>query len=429
MKVAYLVNCYSKVSHTFIRREVRALEAHGQPVERFSVRPAESVLVDEADLEEARRTHVLLDAGLAALLLTTLKTAFAEPARFLRALALTLRMGLASHKGFLRNFAYLVEACELARHLRERGVDHLHAHFGTNSTTVAMLVHTLGGPGYSFTVHGPEEFDMPLSIGLRDKIERARFVVAISSYGRSQLFRQCGHEHWSKIHIVRCGLDASFLDREPLPVPEGTERLWCTGRFSDQKGHTLLSEAFAEVAKARPATTLVLVGDGELRGEVEAQIAKHDMHARVELVGWASNTRVQEELTKARALVMASFAEGLPVVIMEALAMARPVVSTYVAGIPELVNESCGVLVPPGSREALARGMERILGLDRAAVQALGQHGRARVRALHDARVEAAHMKRLFERYAANDARVSSAVSPEAIGSDDRVPEALASQP
>jgi glycosyltransferase involved in cell wall biosynthesis len=300
----------------------------------------------------------------------------------------------------LRNFAYLAEACVLQSWLREAGAQHVHAHFGTNSTAVALLCNVLGGPGYSFTTHGPEEFDKPLMIALREKLERARFAVAISSFCRSQLFRHCGHGHWSKIHIVRCGLDRDFLEAQPVPMP-ARPRVVNVGRLHEQKGQMLLVEAFARVVEKRADAELVLVGDGELRREIEQAIDRLGIRKNVTITGWASNARVREELEAGRCLVLPSFAEGLPVVIMEALALARPVLSTYVAGIPELVDGGAGWLVPAGSVDALAEAIEKVLATDVATLDALGKEGQARARERHDARKEAKRLAELFERYAA----------------------------
>ena len=193
MKVCYLINQYPKVSHTFIRREIAALERQGVTVQRVSIRRSGDALADPEDHRELARTHVLLDAGSAGLGLALCVRALRSPLRFARAFGQAIELGRRSERGRLRNFAYLAEACLLLPHLRAQGCDHLHAHFGTNPASVALLCRLLGGPSYSFTVHGPEEFDKPLMLGLRDKIERAAFVVAISSFGRGQLYRFCDH--------------------------------------------------------------------------------------------------------------------------------------------------------------------------------------------------------------------------------------------
>ena len=396
MKIAYLVNCYPRVSHTFIRREITALEQLGVEVQRFSVRREDGGLVDEDDHRELEKTRVILDIGLPRLVFVLIAAFALHPLRAWRALCVTCRIGLRSDRGLLRHVAYLAEASVLASWLKQSGAQHVHAHFGTNSTTVAMLCHMLGGPGYSFTCHGPDEFDKPLMIGLQDKIERARFVVAISSFARSQLYRRCGHAHWPKIHVVHCGLDEALLGADPAPLP-ARPRMVTVARLSEQKGQLLLIEAVARLVAEGIDCELVLVGDGELRAELEALSARRGLRDRVSITGWADATRVRAELEAARLFVLPSFAEGLPVVLMEALALGRPVLTTYVAGITELVSDACGWLIPAGSVEALVDGLRAALATELAQLERMGRAGQARVREQHNAAVEARKLHALFE--------------------------------
>jgi colanic acid/amylovoran biosynthesis glycosyltransferase len=226
-KVAYLVNQYPKVSHSFIRREILGIEACGLVVERFSIRSLESELVDEADKQELQKTRYVLATGIGNFIFNFLRTIFTRPIRFVKAIRLAYKVGLKSERGILYHLIYLVEACTLLWWFFAEQINQVHVHFGTNSTTVAMLCHELGGPPYSFTVHGPEEFDKAGAIGLTEKINRAAFVVAISSFGKSQLFRWCEYKQWSKIHIVHCGVDRSFLEQDPTPIPSTSSFVLC----------------------------------------------------------------------------------------------------------------------------------------------------------------------------------------------------------
>jgi glycosyltransferase involved in cell wall biosynthesis len=389
-KVAYLVNQYPKVSHTFIRREIRALEAQGIKVERFSVRDTRGEARDDADLEEAERTTVLLETtplGALSLGRAALSRVVKKPREALLALKLALRLGARSERGPLVHLAYLAEAARLAEKLDEAGVEHVHAHFGTNSTTVALLAEALGGPGFSFTAHGPEEFDKPDNISLADKIEKARFVVGVSSFGKSQLLRRTDGRAWDKVKVVPCGVDEKFLSDEYLrPIPDA-RRLVCVGRICEQKGQLLLLEAAAILHDEGMDFELVLVGDGEMRPQAEDLIRRRGLERRVRITGWATGDRVRDEVNAARALVLPSFAEGLPVVIMEALALRRPVISTYVAGIPELVeNEKCGWLVPAGDVPSLVVAMRKALEASPEELERMGAEGRRRVLERHDAR-------------------------------------------
>lgn len=386
MRVAYLVNQYPKISHTFIRREIDALEQQGIEVLRFSLRRASDRLVDPADEREAARTTVILQGGAMGLLIGMLSNFLRQPLRTLAALAQAVRLGRRSERGVLLNLVYFAEACVLRAMLRKTPAVRMHAHFGTNAAAVALLCRALGGPPYSFTIHGPEEFDKPDLLHLRTKIENAAGVFAVSQFGRSQVYRQCGHAHWRKVHVVHCGIDASFLEAAPAPVP-AAPKLVSVGRLSEQKGQMLLIEALTELHRRGRDFHLTLVGDGELRPEIERAIAAGGLGAKVTLVGWADEAAVRRHVLAARALVLPSFAEGLPVVIMEALALGRPVVSTYIAGIPELVQPGQnGWLVPAGSVEHLVAAIEEVLAADATRLAAMGESGRARVRERHDMR-------------------------------------------
>ncbi len=396
MRVAYLINQYPVVSHTFIRREIRALESQGIEVERFSIRRWRDRLVDATDKDELAKTRCIQSAGVIAILLSVLAVSLARPLRFAAMLTLALRMARRSDRSVLVHLAYLAEACQLQRWLRASTAQHLHAHFGTNSAEVAMLAHGLGAPPYSFTVHGPEEFDRPAMLGISEKVRRSQFVVGVSSFGRSQLLRWVDQRDWDKVKVVRCGLDEALMSRAVLPPP--TEpRLVCVGRLSAQKGQLLLIDAAAKLAKKGLPFELIFAGDGELREEIENAIRAANLASCVRVTGWIAGEQVLEEIAASRALVLPSFAEGAPVVIMEALALGRPVLSTYIAGIPELVRDGEeGWLVPAGDVDALAKGMETILQAPVEELARMGRAGRARVRERHSIATSAKALARAF---------------------------------
>lgn len=397
MNIAYFVNQYPKVSHSFIRREIMALENAGYSVKRYALRSPVDQLVDPEDKAELEKTRLVLAGGLLGLGVALMGVAIAHPRQWWQALTMGIALGLSSDTGILKHLIALAEACVLYRWLHQDQIDHLHVHFGTNSTTVALLCRQLGGPPYSFTVHGPEEFDRVNGIALTEKINYATFVVAISSFGRSQLYRWCAYSQWSKIHIVRCGVDEQFLQATPVAIPD-TPTLVCVGRLCEQKGQLLLLDAARQIAQKQIPLKLVLVGDGELRSEVESRIAAYGLQEQVTITGWASGAEVRRYLNEARAFVLPSFAEGLPVVIMEALALGRPVISTYVAGIPELVVPGeCGWLAIAGSVDELAKAMEDALTQSVDVLETMGQIGAERVRSRHNAQTEALALAKLFQ--------------------------------
>jgi colanic acid/amylovoran biosynthesis glycosyltransferase len=397
MRVAYLVNQYPTVSHIFIRREILALERRGVEVVRIALRGWDAQLVDPEDGFERKHTRYALRDGAIALLLALMRMAVTRPVRLMRALALAWRVGRRAERPFPVHLVYLAEACRIEPWLRAAGVAHLHAHFGTNSAEVAMLVHTLGGPRWSFTVHGPEEFDKALVIGLAEKIRHCAFVIAISSYGRSQLYRLVEHMYWPKVQVVHSGLEPGF-HATSAGATSTARRLVCVGRLCEQKGQLLLVEAAQFLMTQGIDFELVLVGDGEMRKDIEAAISRGKLQSKVRITGRISSEELRNEILAARALVLPSFAEGLPMVIMEAMALKKPVISTYVAGIPELVIPGeHGWLVPAGEVQALSQAMRICLDAPIDLLARMGAAAQERVLARHNVDMQAAQLETLFQ--------------------------------
>lgn len=393
LRVAYLINQYPKVSHSFIRREILALERQGVTVDRYAARGWDADVVDPADIAERTRTRYLMQDGLLPLLASMIRMACTSPLRFIRALVLAIRTSLRSERSTMHHLTYLLEACRLAEWLRESGATHLHAHFGTNSTDIAMLANALGGPPFSFTNHGADEGERGNYLNLPTKLARAKFAVAISSFTRSQILRRTHPSCWQKVKIVHCGLDAPFLEA-PATMPPAEPRLVCVARLSAEKGQTILLQALRRVCDVRPDCKVVLAGDGEMRADLERRITSLGLDDNVSITGWISSRLVSEELQRARALVLPSFQEGLPVVIMEALALRRPVIATYVSGVPELVvSGESGWIVPAGSIDQLAEAMLKCLEATPEQLLRMGEAGCARVRQRHDIDREAAKIR------------------------------------
>ncbi|MBC7601784.1 MAG: glycosyltransferase family 4 protein [Ramlibacter sp.] len=398
LRVAYLINQYPKVSHSFIRREILALERQGNAVLRIAMRGWDEVLPDPVDATERTRTRYLLEHGLVPLLGSAARIALTRPTRFFCGMRLACAMWRRSDRKLFHHLAYLVEACALVEWLAAARIGHLHAHFGTNPAEVAMLARVLGGPPYSFTVHGPEEFDKPEALGLSEKGQHAAFVVAISSFGRSQLYRWLPQSHWHKVQVVHCGLEAAFHEgvTNDGAGAAGPQRLVCVGRLCEQKGQLLLVQALQRVIERGVAVDLVLAGDGEMRGQIEALVEQLGLRAHVRITGWIGSAQVRDEILAARALVLPSFAEGLPVVIMEAMALRRPVITTFVAGIPELVVDGeTGWLVPAGDVVSLAQAMKACLAAGPNQLARMGAAANLRVLERHDIDREAAKLAAL----------------------------------
>ena len=400
MRVAYLMNTYPLISTTFIRREIHALEEMGVQVERFAVRAWAEELVDPRDVEERGKTTYLLTSNILGLMASFAKELVVNPGGLFRGLRTAYRLWRTAGAGLVKHAAYLLEAISLRQRMDAAELQHVHVHFGTNATTVAMLARAMGGGTYSFTAHGPDEFVEPLRSSYDLKIRDAAFVAAISNFCRVQLARIAGMECWDKIEIVPCALDLRDFPNKPVGA-HPNRQLVCIGRLCRQKAQTLFPDAIEPLSDAFPDLKIVLVGDGETRLELEAKIASKGLDKHFELLGWCSNEEVRKRLSGARAMLLPSFAEGLPVSIMEAFALRKPVISTYIAGILELVDSSCGWIVPAGDVPALTDAIRDCLTRDEKELNAMGDVGRSRIEACHDIQRSAALLREAFGHYSA----------------------------
>lgn len=395
--IAYLTGEYPRATDTFIQREVAALRALGLTVETCSMRRTgpEHHTGPEQHAEAAGTFHVLESALSPRRLIAAHLAAWRRPGAWLRALRLAWRTGPGGMIPTLYQFIYLAEAAVLAQHLRARGITHLHNHIAKSSCTVAMLMSEMSGIPYSFTLHGPDIFYEPYRWRLDEKIARARFVACISHFARSQAMAFSDPADWGKLHIVHCGVDPA---RYGGAAPEARAHLLFVGRLAGVKGVPVLLEAVQGLIADHPDLRLTLVGDGPERMDLEARA--RGLGGHVDFVGYKSQDAVAALLAEATALVLPSFAEGLPVVLMEALAARVPVVCTRIAGVAELVEDGVsGLLAPPGDAVALRDALARVLS-DADLRRAMGDAGRARVMAEFASDREAAWLARLFAGYA-----------------------------
>lgn len=397
LRVAYLINQYPAVSHTFIRREIEALERLGVAVVRVALRGWDTPVVDERDRHERDKTLYVLRGGLLSYLRPLIRSVVLRPRWFARAIHLAWEMSRDSPRPLYVHIGYLIEACVIREWLSHAGVTHLHAHFADNPTEVAMLTSALGGPKYSFTAHGSDITNRPAQIGLPATVSRAEFVAAVSSFGRSQIWRWIPYKLWSRVVIVPCGLERTYGDFNRTRPSASSQRLVCIGRLSPEKGQLLLVEAVAKLAQEGKRVELVLVGDGTMRTEIESTIARYGLADRIVISGWLDAAGIQTQLLDARAIVVPSLSEGLPIVIMEAMAMGRPVIAPYLAGIPELVVDGRnGWLFPAGDVGALARAMTACLASSDTELYAMSGRAKEAVLARHDIDDSAVLLRSLF---------------------------------
>lgn len=407
MKVAYLTGEYPRATDTFIQREILAVEQCGVDVERFAVRrPGDEHMVGEQQRSERDRTTYLLEHPKGAFLGVVARAALRSPRRFVRAAALAVRTRRLGPAGSGRQVAYFVEAALLAELMRERSVDHLHNHFADSSCTVAMLASALGGTTYSFTLHGPAIFFEPNEWHLRTKLETASFCAAISSFARSQASLFCEPEMWNRIRIVHCGVGEADGPAR-LDVPEahangrvvadaGVCRLLFVGRLDPVKGVVVLFDAVASLLAAGVAVHLTLVGDGPQRADLERRVRELGLDGSVAFAGYRNSVEVQQHLRETDVFVLPSFAEGVPVSLMEAMAAGLPVIATNVGGVTELVRDGRnGYVVAPGEPAAIAGAIDA-LAADPDRRRRFGDDGRATVRADFDSLTEARRLVTLF---------------------------------
>jgi glycosyltransferase involved in cell wall biosynthesis len=395
--VAYLTGEYPKVSHTFIQREIAALRAQGVRVVTCTIRRAgpRDVLVDQRAEEDA--TFSVLGAARNPVTLVRAHWGVLRhrPGAWFAALRLALTTGSPGVRAFLWQMFYFIEAAVLARHLRAQEVVHLHNHFSDSSCSVAMLASEMSGIPFSFTMHGPDIFYQPYRWRIDAKIARARFVACISHFCRSQAMLFSDQRHWGKLHIVHCGIDPAKYDAPSTATGHASGgHLLFVGRLAAVKGVPVLFAAL-ENARARGVDLrLTLIGDGAERQTLES--AARALGNDVTFAGYRTQAEVAAALQGADALVLPSFAEGLPVVLMEAMAARVPVVTTRIAGVPELVEDGVsGLLVAPGDVDGLAEALVAVMA-DPARRRAMGEAGRAKVVTEFDGAAEAAWLARLF---------------------------------
>lgn len=410
MRIAYLTGEYPRVTDTFIQREVAALRqqgvADGVTVQTFSVRSPPSLeALSAAQKAECANTQYLLPPRPFALLRAHTQLIVSRPRLYLQTLLLAWKTRQLGLRGTLYQLIYFLEAGLLAQWLNRENITHLHNHFGDSSCTVAMLASALGGFSYSFTLHGPGIFFEPYRWRLDAKIRRAKFVSCISHFCRSQAMIFAPIETWPNLHIVHCGVDpqmfasssdhssdlfsdclapgaianqANYESTQSSPTQD-SQRLLYVGRLAAAKGLPVLLESLAKLKHAYPNVHLTVVGDGADRLLLEAQVAHLGLETQVSFVGYQSPAAVRQYLQAADIFVMSSFAEGVPVVLMEAMMAGLPVVATQVAGISELVEEGMsGFLVPPSDPKALSDRIQILLA-DSSLRQRLGNQGKITV--------------------------------------------------
>jgi len=397
MKLAYLVSRYPSVSHTFILREIQALRKLGVAVGTFSVRhPVASEVLGTEAQEEMSRTKCLVPATMRELIAAFFRCVYTRPLLFSSVFAVAvLRLNVPMRERF-KWLCYFGEAVLLSQRLQDGTYEHLHCHFGNNGASTGMLAARLARIPFSMTCHGSELLEIERH-RLVEKVRQAAFVACVSHYGKAQLMRVCDPDGWSKLHVVRCGPPRSI---QPTPrETAGALEVLCVGRLSPEKGHLVLLDALARLRDRQVDVRCTIVGGGPLFDDVVARMRALRLAERVELTGPLPPERVAARYAGCDVVVLPSFSEGVPVVLMEAMAGGRAVVATRVGGVAELIEHGkTGLLVAPGDPEELAAAIRQIADDPQAAAR-MGRRGAKTVRREFDIEASARQLLTLFERH------------------------------
>lgn len=389
LRVGYVLTHYPRLAQTFIAGEISSVERLGVNVLPFAMNlPTRAECeVPGAVQQVARTTYLKQQTGRA---LAALAGQFLRhPIGVGRVVAMALASSGGSPRRMVRRAAHVVQAALVAQEARRKRLDYLHAQFGLAPATIAWLAAALARTAgrrlpFGFTIHGYHDFVDPAETRLDLKARDAAHVLCVSDFSRSQLCLVTDPSLWSRFHVARCGVDlAAFSFRQPRELT-GLPTVLSVGRLSAEKGFDVLIEALAELKHRETPLRLVLVGDGPLRKSLEHKVKDLGLVDLVEFAGELPAAEVRTRLECADLSCLPSFSEGLPVSIMEAMAVGVPVVTTWIAGIPELAESGVTALtVPPARADALAEALHK-LATDGPLRLRLSQAARARVEAQHD---------------------------------------------
>lgn len=397
VRMGYLVSKYPAVSHTFILREIAALRAKGFEIEVASINNAEDrSAMTQVEQTEASRTFYVKQVGPWGALKAMIWLAFHGPGRLFAGLRTVVKLGGADVSRMLLCLFYLAEAAILTRWMRRHALTHLHVHFATPAATVALILARIAPVTFSMMVHGPDEFYDVTGYFLAEKIAAARFVVCISFFAQSQLMKLSSGEQWHKFDVARLGVDCGHFSPRPFRTPLEIFEILCVGRLVSTKGQRILIQAAELLMRQGRRIRLRFVGDGPDRRDLEWMVNERGLSAEIRFEGSINQDRIREFYQAADVFALASFAEGIPVVLMEAMAMEIPCVSTGINGIPELIRDGVdGLLVAPSDAEGLAGALARLMD-DPSLRKTLGKAGRQRVQQSYDLSANVDRLAKVF---------------------------------
>jgi colanic acid/amylovoran biosynthesis glycosyltransferase len=400
-RIAYLLSQYPAVSHTFFLKEILGLKQLGFQVETASINPTDRSfdLLPPQEAEEAQNTYYIKSLDVKKILRVMPLLAIRNLPVCSRGLRAALILSGWDLRASLYSLLYLAEALLLGEWMKKRSLTHLHIHFGGPVSTVGMLASKAWGFSYSLTLHGPEEFYDVYASYLPQKIEGAKFIFCISNFCRSQAMKYAQPAHWQKLHVLRLGVNPE----EFRPVPKNTDHLLkivSVGRLVPAKGQLILLQAIHSLFTTKQRNVhLTLIGDGPERDNLQEFVDRHGLSQHITFCGALNHDQTREHLAYADIFALASFAEGVPVALMEAMAMEIPCISTNVAGIPELIRSGIdGLLVPASSVNDLANAIQTLAD-DEELRKKIGSTARARVLDCYNLPRNLQTLASAFERY------------------------------
>jgi len=370
MKIAYIVSLFPKLSETFILREMLGLEALGHRIVVVSLkRGAEPVVHKEAAAFEDRTLH---PGPFPAMILSSLATTLRHPMRVARIVGRIVVSHLGGggfHPAAMIKCLLLVPAAlQLAARLRSDGIEHVHAHWASYPALVAWIVRRVAGIPFSVTAHAHDIF-LPNPM-LAEKVRASVFFATISEFNRALLIQACGAGALEKIRLIRCGIPLRDFPFGGPPAPAGDEpaHVVSVGRLVDYKGFDVLIRACRLLRDHGTTLRLTIVGDGPERARLESLVKEQNAAGYVTFAGSRRQEEVRGILRNADLFALACVKgrdgqqDGIPIVLMEAMALGIPVVSTKLSGIPELVKDGrTGLLAGPGDAQHMATAMGRLI--------------------------------------------------------------------
>ena len=397
MRIAYLISQYPAINHTYILGEIQGLRKQGLTVDTISISAPDRPPSELSEVEKAEQagTFYIKQRGVVATAAAHLSLLLRAPLRYLGGLTFALRMSGFTPAELPRWLLFFVQAALVGRQMEKLGLNRLHVHY---ASSVGLLVGRLFPIQVSHTIHGSAEFENPRTFRLFEKVHYAPMICTISRYGRSQVWRFSDPEHWGKVKVCPLGVDVRrFHQGEERHRNDGVFELITVGQLAPAKGQHIMVEAISLLRQRGMPVRLRLVGDGVLRRSLEEQAKRLGVEANVVFAGFCNNARLAGLYRDADVFVMSSFAEGLPVAMMEAMAMGLPCIASRITGIPELVADGeTGILVTPSDAAELAAAVERLHN-DRALRQQMGEAGRRKVELEYNIETNTARLAQILQ--------------------------------